>query len=264
MNARLASLVAAALLLAAAGPAASDPPTQCITSGGTWTVTATAPFAPANCPGGGTCTDITYNIAGPIPDHVTILASHGVSIVSPPSNFISAPCIGDNVTLLGTRDCSTQAVRLNQNLQKSGPFDLIAHDTLQAVDSSIVVKKGSVFEDCLIESLGHPFEVFDPHAQVTTSQTYNFEGCSVTIPTDVETGEGGVASITGNGCVFVANGQPVGNAQLLVNGQSVGFGTNGTGAFSTGTDSCTTRVINNKLYTWCTCTGTTDPKPPCP
>jgi hypothetical protein len=267
MHARLV-LLAAALVLAATAAGANDAPLSCTTDGGGWTVTATAPFsATTSCPAGATCTGMTYTIfprRGEIPDHVALLAAHDVDIVVPTSNFISAPCAGDSVSLLGFRDCSTQTVRLNQNLQKVGPFDLIVQDKLQAVSSSIVVKKGKVAEECRIASLGRPYEVFDAKAQVPTSQTFDFEGCQVTIPTDVETGQGGPATITGAGCKFVANGAPVGSAKLIVDGKDVGFGSYGQGAFSTGSDSCTTRVISNKLYTWCTCTvGSTDPKPPC-
>jgi hypothetical protein len=268
MNARLPHAIAASLLFVASGAIASDAPTQCTTNGGGWTVVATQPFEAANCPGGGPCTGITYNIIphrGESPDHVALLAEHDVDIVVTSSNFIRAPCVGDTVSLLGTRDCSTKAVRLNQNLQKVGPFDLIVQDTLQPVGSSIVVKKGKVAEQCRIAALGRPYEVFDPKEQVPISQTYDFEGCQVTIPTDVDTGEGSEATISGAGCVFVANGLPVGVAKLVIDGKDVGFATHGLGAISTGSDSCTTRVISNRLYTWCTCpVGGTDPRPPCP
>lgn len=273
MYARLPYAIAAALLFAAGGAIASDAPTECTTSGGGWTVVASEPFEASNCPGGGPCTGITYNITphrGEIPDHVAVLAEHDTAIVVPSSNFVSAPCAGDGVTSLGARDCSSQAVRVNQNQQKVGPFDLIVEDTLQPVGSSIVVKKGKVAEQCRIASLGRPFEVFDPRAQVPTSQTFDFEGCQVTIPTDVVTGEGGEATLSGDGCVFVANGLPVGVAKLIVDGKDVGFATHGLGALSTGSDSCTTRVISNRLYTWCTCSDANgdgvpdDPRPPCP
>jgi hypothetical protein len=273
MNPRLLSAIAASLVFAASAATASDAPTQCMTNGGGWIVSVTAPFDAANCPGGGTCTGLTYMITplrGEIPDHVALLAQHDTDIVVPSSNFVSPPCTGDSVTLLGTRDCSTQAVRLNQNQQKVGPFDLIVHDTLKPVGASIVVKKGKVIEQCRIASLGRPYEVFDPKEQVPVSQTYDFEGCQVTIPTNVDSGEGGTATISGSGCVFVANGLPVGVAKLIVDGKDVGFATHGLGAVSTGSDSCTTRVISNRLYTWCTCTDangdgiTEDPRPPCP
>jgi hypothetical protein len=265
MNARITCFFTAALALTVSAAHASDAPVQCTTNGGGWTVVATAPFDSAICPPGDTCTGITYNIVphrGEVPDHVALLAEHDADIVVPTSNFISPPCAGDTVTLLGTRDCSTKAVRLNQNLQKTGPFDLIVEGKLQAVGSSIVVKKGKVAEQCRIAALGEPYTVFDPKAQVPTSQTIDFEGCSVTIPTDVVTGEGGPATLEGAGCKFVANAAPVGNAKLIVDGKDVGNLTYGQGAISSGSDSCTTRVISNRLYTWCTCT-IGDPKPPC-
>jgi hypothetical protein len=277
---------------------ASDTPLSCTTDrAGNWTVTAVGPLT-VTCPTGitGDCTAVKYQIVsnlGLLPDHVAILAGHDTEVVVPDSRFVSAPCAGDYVTLLGSRDCSTQAVRMNQNMETEF-FDLVVKGTTGLRTSSIVVKKGKLIEECRIASLGGTegdTNTFNPNAQRTILEELTFKGCTARIPTDPITGEGGMATLSGENCVFVANGTPIGTGELIVNGQSVGILTYGEGAISSGTASCTTKVISNKLYTWCTCARycsndsskqctadtdcasrtspgvcsvTADPRPPCP
>jgi hypothetical protein len=133
--------------------------------------------------------------------------------------------------------------------------------------SSIVVRRGSN-ERCEIASLG--VDHFAPEEEILTSQVIVFKGCTVTIPIDHVTGKPGTASISGDNCVFLANGLPIGHGELKINGISVGNLTRGDGFISSGTSSCTTKVISDLLYTWCTCADTdgdnipNDPIPPCP
>jgi hypothetical protein len=259
-------IAAAALCLAAVGAAATDAPSQCTTSGGGWTITASDPFEPASCPVD-RCTGITYNIIkhnGLTPDHVALLVEHDAQIVIPSSTFITQPCAGDTVTALGSRDCSSQTARINQNQQKTGPFDLVVEDVLQPVGASIVVKKGKVVEQCRIASLGAPFEVFDPHQQVTTEQTFDFKGCKLKVAVDPVTGTPGDGTLEGEDCAFVANNVPVQAMSVNIDGVELGQGTFITdGHFSNGSESCTTRTISGRLYSYCDCRSLTDPKPPC-
>jgi hypothetical protein len=256
------------LLLPGSGTFASDAPDECVTSGGGWTVRATDVYA-ADC-GGLDCTGISYAVVpnrGQTPDHVAVLVEHDANVIVPGSKNVAEPCAGDTVTSLGARDCSSRAVRMNQN-SETDSFDLVAEGEQVAVGSSIVVKKGKTTEQCRIASLGAPNLFLDDNAQYTTSQTIDFTGCVVSIPTDLA-GEGGPATLTGPGCAFVANGVPSGIAQLIVDGKDVGFLTQGSGYVSSGTDSCTTRIINRRIYSWCTCEDTdgdgasNDPSPPC-
>ena len=104
-----------------------EPALQCTTNGGGWTVNATAPFDALPCPAE-KCTGMTYNITphrGETPDHVAITVDWEPQIVIPPSNFDTPPCAGDNVSGLALRDCANQTSRINQNQQKTGPFDLV-------------------------------------------------------------------------------------------------------------------------------------------
>ena len=265
-NSRLSIWIAATLLLAAGGAAASDAPLQCTTSGGSWTITATEPFDALPCPVD-SCTGITYSIKpnrGETPDHVAVLVEHDAPIVIPPSTFDTAPCAGDNVTGLGLRDCSSQTARINQNQQKVGPFDLVVQGSKKAVGSSIVVKKGNKIEQCRIASLGLPYDI-DPHQQVASSQTFTFKSCKLTIPVDPKTGVPGEATLEGASCKFVANDEDVNALSVTVNGASIGSGTWASdGGFSTGQNSCTNRIVSGRLYSICDCkTIPPDPRPPC-
>jgi hypothetical protein len=246
---------------------------QCTTNGlGNWTVAVAGPID-VECVYGGDCTAVHYTVTptlGKQPDHVAVLAEHDVDVVVPESRNVSPPCAGDGVTNIGIYDCSTKAVRVNKSAE-TGTFVLTVDGKKGLTTSSIVVKKGKVVESCRIASLGtDPADAFDPNAQRTEAQTISFKGCTVSIPTDPITGEGGVATITGENCVFVANAEPVSAGELLVNGQSVGALTFGQGSVSSGTASCTSKLVNRKLYTWCTCDDVNgdgrpdDPSPPCP
>jgi len=176
MNARTPFAIATAILFAATTAAASEPDLQCTTNGGGWTVRATAPFDALPCPAE-RCTGMTYNITphrGETPDHVAITVDWEPQIVIPPSTFDTLPCAGDNVSGLAARDCANQTSRINQSQQKTGPFDLVVVGKLAAIHGSIVVKKGKVIEQCRIATLGT--SVFDPHAQITLSETLEFKG----------------------------------------------------------------------------------------
>lgn len=269
---RLAALVVAplGLLMATSVAQGSDMALQCTTSGaGNWTVTAIGPLS-VPCPSGGQCTEVFYDIAnnyGLAPDHVVVLAEHDSQIVVPDSRNVFPECDGDNVTFLGIHDCSTRAVRINKDVE-TGQFALVVYGSKALSSSSIAIKKGKITEKCGIASLG--VDRFDENAQRPANTTISFKGCEVTIPTDTLTGEGGEATITGDNCVFVVNGTSVSDAELLVNGTSVGTLTYGEGSISSGTGSCTSKIVNRKLYTWCTCADTdgdgvpNDPIPPCP
>ena len=258
------------IVLTASTIRASDVPLECTTDGAhNWKVKLVGPLT-VTCPGGGDCTEVDYVITplkGQQPDHVAVLTEHDMNVVVPEARHVYAPCVGDSVTLMGIHDCSSSAVRINKNVEK-GAFELVVTGLKALRGKSIVVKKGKIQERCSIASLGQ--DDFDVNALRPTSQELFFKGCTVTIPTDPITGEGGAATISGPGCKFVANGDPVGNAQLVVNGINVGDGLTGDGFLSNGQGSCTTKIISRRLYTWCTCADVTgdgvpdDPKPPCP
>jgi hypothetical protein len=266
-------LCAVAAVLLAHGASASDPPFDCTTDGNqNWSVHVIGPFT-VTCPDGGDCTAVYYQITQLktlAPAFVSVLADHDASIVVPEPADLYEPCVGDNFVRNGLNDCSSRAVRLDDDGidPDKNAFTLMVRGQKAVTDGSLVVKNGSVYERCRIASLGQ--DKFDVHAQRTTSQQVVFKGCTVTIPTDPVTGETGEATISGEGCVFAANAEPVSEGELIVDGKNVGAFTFGDGYISSGASSCTTKVISNRLYSWCTCADTNhdgipdDPKPPCP
>ena len=279
------ALAFAITALAAHDAAATDVPMTCTTQGdasvtqegfgsGNFTITVTGPFrGPCSdyVPGdlGTECTRLHYSVV-PKPsvstDHVTVLATYDSDIVPVNSNEnTSIPCEGDTVTGLGVKDCSTRTLRVNP-MGSQPTFDLVVRGSKSLTTGAIALKKGKAVEGCRIASLGT--DRFDKYAQRTEVQVLTFKGCTVSIPTDPVTGEGGDATITGGeNCQLIANGDPVSSIELLhtdENGtQSLGMMTYGEGAISSGANSCTTKVISNRIYTWCTC-STGDPSPPCP
>ena len=191
-----------------------------------------------------------------------------MTVVIPPSTNVALPCKGDPVTELGRRDCSSQSARLAKN-STSGLFELAV--TGSRAPSTSSDRRQERLDDRDL-SASHP-SAATPSTRTRRCRarsSTSFKGCTVTIPTDPTTGEGGPATISGADCAFVANAEPVTNGELLINGTSVGNLSYGEGSVSSGVASCTTRVINRKIYSWCTCADVTgdgvpdDPRPPCP
>jgi hypothetical protein len=257
---RLASLpITLALLATAAAAHASDVPYDCTTNGAAnWLVVANGPVT-APCPGtlGGDCTEMHYTITpqkGRSADHVAILAEHDLSVVVPDARNVSAPCIGDSVTSIGIRDCSTQAVRMNNNAD-TGAFDLVVQGSAAAVGKSIVIKKGNVVEACRIASLGSPTVSCNPKAQQATKETFKFEECEIEIELDPCTGEPGDATVVSGDCAIDSG--PVETLQLVINGTTQNV-TVGQGWISSGDSSCTTTLFGGRKYTTCTCKDASD------
>jgi hypothetical protein len=196
-----------------------------------------------------------------------VLVEFDVPLDFPGGSSVAAPCQGDPVTKLGSRDCWRKSAKLH-HIGGEGPLAIRAFGERALISSSIAVKQGNVTEQCRIASLGS--RAPDPNAQLKASEEIVFKGCTVKIPIDPITGQAGEATIEGANCVFVANADQVDNGELTIGGVNVGALSYGEGSVASGESSCTTRVINRKLYTWCTCADTNgdnipnDPIPPCP
>jgi len=261
-----------ALLMLPLGALAQD---TCTTDGsrspdalgsGKWRVVTGGAF-PAVCPApfqSEECTGVEYavtNLGLGDPDHVAILVGD-VEVVVPGSQFFTPPCQTDTRTGLGG-NCHMRTVRLNRNSETQN-FLLVVRGRKALIPSTIAFNKGKVNERCRISSLG--VDRADPFDQTTVNETIDFKGCVANIPIDPITGEGGIATLSGGpNCRFVANGEDVTAGELVVNGANVGAIQLGRGFVSSGTGSCTTKIINRQLYTWCTCAaGAGDPRPPCP
>ena len=253
---RVSTAIFALLVATPVGTYASDAPFECTTNGdGNWSNVATAPQV-TTCPSGGTCTKITNEKNNKPADHVVTLVEHDqIGEISGSSDVYPA-CEGDPVTELGLRDCSTQAIRLNKD-SDTGTFDLyVQGDQAVATDSTIVVKKGRIVEECRIASLGSSCEpVCDPKAQTASKETFVFDDCEVEIALNPCTGDPLSATTVSGDC---AVGEvSVDEIKLEINGvlQDV---TVGEGWLSSGEDSCTTRWFRRRPYVTCSCTNTSD------
>jgi hypothetical protein len=257
---RFSFLLAAVSMIAMVGGAqASDVPFECTTNGsGKWKVVASGPIdVPCPAPAGGQCTEMQYDVqplVGVQPDHVAILAGHDLTVVGADSRNVALPCDGDSVTLIGIRDCSTQAVRMNQEAE-TDLFNLVVAGEAQPVGSSIVIKKGKTIEECRIASLGLQQVTCDPKAQQSSKETFTFGDCEVEITLNPCTGDPLSARTISGDCAIGA--VSIDEIKIEINGviQDV---TVGEGWLSSGNDSCTTRWFNRKPYVTCSCTNTTD------
>ena len=140
---------------------------------------------------------------------------------------------------------------------------------------SVVVKKGTKTEACAITGLGlETVQVanscvsscgnFHPKQTLLKDEVFRFKTgsgiqCFAKFERDLTTGE--VISFSADprsdpACDFLEN--DVAALQLLLNGIAIGASTSdpdgkgqtGDGFLSTGSDSCTTRIVNGKVYTW--------------
>jgi hypothetical protein len=264
-NVRISGAVAAILLSVSIGgnTYAADPPFTCTTNGGgNWAVSASAPTkVPCSTPTG-ECTQIQYTVTplkGKLPEHVTVLVGSDVSVVASRCGAVAPPCAGDLFTLIGIRDCASQAVRL---LRPSGTstFDLLVEGDASVTTSSMAVKKGlTTVEACKIVSLDVPD--YNPKAQLTTKETFQFKDCEVQIEINPFTGDPGTATVVSGDCVIDA--PPIETLQLVINGTPQNV-TIGDGWVSSGESSCTTRFVRSKPYVVCDCRDATDPPSVCP
>lgn len=277
------SCTAAALLLAAAGvmatgssgssasptPAPLPPPTSCMAGGYLVKVVRGPVFVTADdqplCAESasnptGQCTEIEYEVTG-LPDHVAILQGVGVQYVTggkPYGNKFYRPCEGDPLTDLGDFSCHEQAAKINPASSVQS-FKVGLAGQRRPTPTSVVVKKGSTARACTILGMGLE-GVASPFAAANTIERIDFEGCAVDF---VRSATGEVVSATlspdsPSSCTspFIETdgktlkSKPVSALQLTLDGEELGNGQIGEGYVSSGTNSCTTRIIGGRVYTW--------------
>jgi len=230
--------------------------------GGSWHITASEPY-PVACknavPAGTICTEIDYRITSLPPnnlgaDHIAILVDHEYTVDDlDTSRNVFLPCDGDTVTQIGIRDCSRQAVRMNQYDETVG-YRLAVIGDAAAQASSIVVKKGKVIEECRIASLGPT--TCDPKAQQASRETFTFDDCEIEITLDPCTNKPLSSKVLSGDC---AVGQvEIDSLELVINGvaQPVIVGE---GWLSSGENSCSTKFTRaGDAYITCSCTTVSD------
>lgn len=226
-----------------------------------WHIKATGPRAVACQPDTQSelCTEMDYKITslkGLAADHVSILVDHEYvveTVNSYSSRGFYTDCIGDPVTGIGLRDCSRNAVRMNQESDTVGYTLSVVGDAAPQA-SSIVVKKGKVIEECRIASLGPT--TCDPKAQQASRETFTFDDCEVEITLDPCTNKPLSSRVISGDC---AVGQvEIDSLELVINGvaQPVIVGE---GWLSSGENSCSTRFTRaGDAYVTCSCTTVSD------
>lgn len=213
--------------------------------------------AQPSCQDPGPFTGIQYEVTGPT-DYAATLVTRNNEVSAATGNTSYAACDGDPVTGLGEDSCHEKAVSVNR-LLLPGRFWVVVDGQKSPIETSIVLKKGWCSQSFAVQGLG--LEGPNPFRLARRTETVNFKGCEVLFEIDPETDEVVSARLTPEslkaGCESpsqtsdgVIEPMSADAAELSVNGQSYGFGKWGDGYFSTGENSCTTRIIGGRLYSW--------------
>jgi hypothetical protein len=214
---------------------------------------------PTACAASGPYTGIKYKITD-CPDHVATVVTANNEVLSVPGNQFYAACVGDSVTGLGKRSCHERALKVNPN-PYTGEFWLVVDKSKSSTLQSLAAKKGSCVKSFAVTGLG--FDV-NPFVQAQKTETVNFKGCAVTFQYSTTTGEVTSAALDPSQsskpvcavgqndatCCAFNGGEDVNLLNLTLNGRNLGAGQFGEGYVSSGTNSCTTRVIGARVYTW--------------
>ncbi|HVN33341.1 MAG TPA: hypothetical protein VMT45_15295 [Thermoanaerobaculaceae bacterium] len=254
----LAGLLAAPAAMATGG-CSSFTPTVEVIAGPCPVASAT----PSDCAGSGDFTGIKYRITGNVDYIATVVTANNI-VVSVPANQFYAPCAGDPVLGLGQNSCHERAVKVAYGSLNNYEFWLVVQGKKAPVLQSIALKKGFCSKSFAVTGLGFNVNPFQAAQRV---ETINFKGCAWDFTSDSLTGE--VVSTQFNEsqstldlCSF--NPTPpccsgmivtdVAKLSLKLDTASglldLGSGQFGEGYVSSGINSCTTRVIGGKVYTW--------------
>ena len=258
----VACSVAVAGLLAASGASAGNYYNSCSSFAPTVTVTAgpcpVSSATPVACEAAGAYTGVRYKVTGN-PDHVAALVTANNAVVS--AGTVYAPCKGDPATGLGANSCHERAVALGGcGSSASAEFWVVVVGKRGPVLQSIALKRNSCVKSVAVTGVGYEISAFQP---LQTVESVNFKGCVVDFTKDPLTGAVTDAvlnqlastkvrcSTTGQtNCCSDVMTDTVDKLSLTLNGVELGAGQIGEGYVSSGTNSCTTRVIGGRVYTW--------------
>jgi hypothetical protein len=274
------TVAAAVMLLAATSARASDsggsvptaapppPPTSCSTGLFSVSVSRGPSFVsctPTSTNPSGQCTEIEYTVTGGgTPDHVAAVEGIGIQYVTGPGNQFYAPCKGDPVTDVGENSCHEQAAKFNPSSSVK-TFTIGLAGQRKSSATTIATKKGSNIGKCRIEGVGLE-GLTNPFQLVSTTECNNFKGCVLCIQKDPQTGDPlnafldteqstkPLCSASGadpHNCCSDPVISTIDQLSLSIEGiGDLGPPQIGDGFVSSGTNSCTTRVIGGRLYTW--------------
>jgi hypothetical protein len=243
-------------------PAPTAPPTSCTIGCYQVTVTAGPSFVSCTSPSG-QCTEIEYTVTGGVPDHVAAVEGVGIQYVDGPGNQWYQACGGDPVTGLGENACHEQAAKFNptSSVQK---FKIGLDGQRASGPTTVAIKKGSDVGECRILGIGLD-GVASLFQSTQKKETINFKGCAMTFTRDAATGavlnvafdpsQSTKPSCSASGadpmaCCSDLITTNVDKVNLSVDGLDLGFGQLGDGYLATGNNSCTTRIIGGRVYTW--------------
>ncbi|MFN8094618.1 MAG: hypothetical protein U0599_20785 [Vicinamibacteria bacterium] len=259
----LACSVAVAGLLAASGASAGNNYNSCSSWAPTVTVTAgpcpVSSATPAACEAAGPYTAVRYKVTGNA-DTVAALVTANNGVVS--GGTVYPPCKGDPATGLGAKSCHEKAVVFGGGCggNVSAEFWVVVEGKRGPVLQSVALKKDSCVKSFAVTGVGYEISAFQ---QLQTVESVNFKGCVVDFIKDPLTGAVTDAvlnqlastkvrcSTTGQtNCCSDVMTDTVDKLSLTLNGVELGAGQIGEGYVSSGTNSCTTRVIGGRVYTW--------------
>lgn len=221
-------------------------------------------------------TGIQYTITTPV-DSVATLVTANNTVSQATGNLPEpTPCKGDTTTGLGKNSCHEQAVKiLYANRQQ---FWVVVAGNKQPIMTTVAAKKYSttyctspqgivglgldIPEGC-VSSCGN----FNPDQTLKRSEVVDFKGCAVQFDTSVTTGavlntthllptcsitQPPPCSTNPNCSALMVKDVKDIEIRLQTNLGFVSLGTGnfGDGTFSTGSNSCTTRVIGGRVYSW--------------
>lgn len=225
------------------------------------------------------CTEITYTITGSsTADHAAAVVASGSTDCQTPSildvtgggsngSDWFAPGEGDGLTGLGKYACHEEAAKISPNGAITS-FTIKVSGARAAAPKSVAVKKGKVISSCEIVGIGDTPAGPNPFSTNLKVETLVFKGCAVKFTYNLTTGDVVSAALEppptsqwpacssgtyppGQCCDFYAStAQDLSLTLNLPGVGSLGLGQFGEGYISSGTNSCTTRVIGGKVYTW--------------
>jgi len=270
-------LILVALTSLVTGIALADaPPTECTTDEygqGRWEVRVSAGPCPVSCSYDGDsedfcdseaeCWGIEYEITQLLHtsyDRAVTLVSSESTVVYP-LHGLADPCRGDRVTRVGRYECHQQAVKINQ--ESAQTYVQVVVDTeAETVPMSMVLRGDHRQESCKIAGLGRPVPPaldgcvpgcgpFHPKQPIVSTEIMEFQGCFVEFVRDLTTGEILSAALIGDDdeeCDFEEG--DIDEVEIVIDETSYGFGTFGDGFISSGSESCTCRLIGGRRYCW--------------
>jgi hypothetical protein len=179
-------------------------------------------------------------------------------------NAVYPPCEGDGIIGGGQHMCHEQTISVNPFAYANSGFRLAVKGSFVTTWSSVYFMVGKKdIQSCSIPGLGTDSSLysgscvpscgnFNADQTLTKTEKLNFQGCEVVFEFDLNTGEVVSAYLTEESieaeCDFDTGS--VALLELKVDDVSYGFGKFGDGMISTGSNTCSCRVIGGRWWCW--------------